>query len=142
MCACDCDLRRGLSALEMDRRLTLANRTSDIGARALSFYLVDMADRGAHQELGFHSIILYAETRFGMQAFGFFGQTANKLHIRESVLQEPYEFRITLDAQIGLVVWEHLAKFFGQRAGARAKLQYRFTVIQVQIFDHHSGKDG
>ena len=41
---------------------------------------------------------------------------------------------ITLDAQIGLVVWEHPTKFFGQRAGARAKLQYRFTVQVTDFF--------
>ena len=43
------------------------NRAGDIGARALAFYRVDMADRGARQELGFHSVVQYAETRFGIR---------------------------------------------------------------------------
>jgi Holliday junction DNA helicase RuvB len=61
------ELKAGLSAVELERRIAHANRAGDIGARALAYYLVDMADRGAHQELGFHSVVQYAETRFGIQ---------------------------------------------------------------------------
>jgi len=61
------ELKAGLSALELEKRIAQANRAGDIGARALAFYLVDMADRGAQQELGFHSLVQYAETRFGIQ---------------------------------------------------------------------------
>jgi Holliday junction DNA helicase RuvB len=61
------ELKAGLSALELERRIAQANRAGDIGARALAYYLVDMADRGAQQELGFHSVIQFAETRFGIQ---------------------------------------------------------------------------
>ncbi len=57
-------LTGGLSAEEADRRVAVAVRTGDIGARALAFYLADLADRGAHQQLGFASIELYAETRY------------------------------------------------------------------------------
>ncbi len=60
------ELRGGLAAEEADRRFAQAGRAGDIGARAQAFYLVDMADRGAHQDLGFHSIVQYAETRYGM----------------------------------------------------------------------------
>ncbi|MHC4382630.1 MAG: Holliday junction branch migration DNA helicase RuvB [Planctomycetota bacterium] len=61
------ELKAGLSAPELERRIAQANRAGDIGARALAFYLVDMADRGTQQELGFHSVVQYAETRFGIQ---------------------------------------------------------------------------
>jgi hypothetical protein len=61
------ELKAGLSALELEKRIAQANRTGDIGARALAFYLVDMADRGAQQELAFHSVVQFAETRFGIQ---------------------------------------------------------------------------
>ena len=54
----------GLSAEEADRRVALAVRAGDVGARSLAFYLADFADRGAHQQLGFHSVELYAETRY------------------------------------------------------------------------------
>lgn len=60
-------LRRGLPAAEVDRRVALANRAGDIGARTLAFYLVDLADRGTHQELGFHSVVQYAEMRYHIQ---------------------------------------------------------------------------
>ncbi len=60
-------LRGGLPAAEVDQRVALANRAGDIGARTLAFYLVDLADRGAHQELGFHSVVQYAETRYHIQ---------------------------------------------------------------------------
>ena len=61
------ELRRGLGAREADRRLAAGNRAGDMGARIVSFYLVDLADRGGHQEFGFHSVLDYAETRFGIQ---------------------------------------------------------------------------
>ncbi|MHC4969446.1 MAG: HNH endonuclease [Planctomycetota bacterium] len=61
------ELKAGLSVLELEKRIAQANRAGDIGARALAFYLVDMAARGAQQELGFHSVTQYAETRFGIQ---------------------------------------------------------------------------
>ena len=61
------DLQAGLGPHEVDRRLALANRAGDMGARALSFYLVDLAERGGQQELGFHCVIQYAESRFGIQ---------------------------------------------------------------------------
>ena len=58
------ELQAGLSAAEADTRVAQAHRAGDIGAMALSFYLVDMADRGVHQELGFHGIEQYAEMRY------------------------------------------------------------------------------
>jgi hypothetical protein len=61
------ELRRGLPAGEVDRRIARANRASDVGARTLAFYLVDLAERGAHQELGFHSVEQYAQMRYGIQ---------------------------------------------------------------------------
>lgn len=61
------ELRRGLGAEEADRRIAAGNRAGDMGARIVSFYLLDLADRGGHQEFGFHSILDYAETRFGIQ---------------------------------------------------------------------------
>ncbi len=61
------ELCAGLHPGEAERRLAQANRAGDMGARAVSFYLVDLADRGAHQELGFHCVVQYAETRFGIQ---------------------------------------------------------------------------
>ncbi len=57
-------LTGGLSAEEADRRIAVALRTGDIGARALSFYLADLAYSGGYQQLGFASIELYAETRY------------------------------------------------------------------------------
>jgi len=57
-------LTGGLSAEEADRRVAVAVRTGDIGARAVAFYLADLADSGGHQQLGFASIELYAETRY------------------------------------------------------------------------------
>ena len=57
----------GLHPIEADRRLAQAQRAGDMGARGVSFYLVDLADRGAHQELGFHCVVQSAETRFGIQ---------------------------------------------------------------------------
>jgi len=58
------ELQAGLSAVEADKRVAQAHRAGDIGAMALSFYLVDMAERGVHQELGFHGIEQYAEMRY------------------------------------------------------------------------------
>lgn len=58
------ELQAGLSAQEVDKRIARAHRAGDLAARALAFYLVDLAERGAHQELGFHSIIQYAEVRY------------------------------------------------------------------------------
>ncbi len=57
-------LTGGLSAEEADRRVAVAVRAGDIGARAMAFYLADLADRGAYQQLGFATIELYAETRY------------------------------------------------------------------------------
>ncbi|MCH6552339.1 MAG: AAA family ATPase, partial [Planctomycetes bacterium] len=54
----------GLAAEEADRRVAMAVRAGDVGARSLAFYLADLADRGAYQQLGFHSVELYAETRY------------------------------------------------------------------------------
>ncbi len=45
----------------------MGNRVGDMGARIVSFCLVDLADHGGHQEFGFHSILDHAETRFGIQ---------------------------------------------------------------------------
>jgi Holliday junction DNA helicase RuvB len=58
------EMRAGLDAREVDRRVAHANRAGDIGARTLAFYLVDLAERGAQQELGFHSVVQYAEMRY------------------------------------------------------------------------------
>ncbi|MCH7797720.1 MAG: AAA family ATPase [Planctomycetes bacterium] len=54
----------GLAAEEADRRVAMAVRAGDVGARSLAFYLADFADRGVYQQLGFHSVELYAETRY------------------------------------------------------------------------------
>ncbi len=51
-------LTGGLSAAEADRRVAVALRAGDIGARALSFYLADLAHSGGYQQLGFASIEL------------------------------------------------------------------------------------
>ena len=71
LCACTAticmELRGGLAPQEADRRIAQASRLGDVGARVLAFYLSDMADRGAQQALGFHSVIQYAQTRFGIQ---------------------------------------------------------------------------
>ncbi|MHC4825846.1 MAG: Holliday junction branch migration DNA helicase RuvB [Planctomycetota bacterium] len=61
------ELRPGLSIDEVDRRIARANRAGDVGARAIAFYLADLAERGGQQELGFHSVVQYAETRYQMQ---------------------------------------------------------------------------
>ncbi len=61
---CVVELEAGLSAEEADSRVARAHRAGDIGARALAFYLADLADRDAHQQLGYHSIEQYAETRY------------------------------------------------------------------------------
>ena len=58
------ELQGGLSAAEADKRVAQAHRAGDIGARALAFYLADLADRGVYQELGFRSVEHYAETRY------------------------------------------------------------------------------
>ena len=58
------ELQAGLSAAEADKRVAQAHRAGDIGAMALAFYLADMAERGVHQELGFHGIEQYAEIRY------------------------------------------------------------------------------
>ncbi len=60
------ELRRGLCPHEVDRRIAQAMRANDVGARVLAFYLLDLAERGAHQALGFHSILLYAHARYGL----------------------------------------------------------------------------
>ncbi|MCH7797173.1 MAG: hypothetical protein IID28_01845, partial [Planctomycetes bacterium] len=57
-------LTGGLSAEEADRRVAMAVRAGDIGARELSFYLAGLAESGGYQQLGFHSVELYAETRY------------------------------------------------------------------------------
>ncbi|MHC4709877.1 MAG: Holliday junction branch migration DNA helicase RuvB [Planctomycetota bacterium] len=61
------ELRPGLAIHEVDRRIAQANRAGDVGARAMAFYLVDLAERGGQQELGYHSVVQYAETRYLMQ---------------------------------------------------------------------------
>jgi hypothetical protein len=45
------ELRPGLAIHEVDRRIAQANRAGDVGARAMAFYLVDLAERGGQQEL-------------------------------------------------------------------------------------------
>ncbi len=60
-------LTGGLSAEEADRWVALAVRAGDVGARALAFYLADIADRGIYQQFGFHSIELYAEARYHLR---------------------------------------------------------------------------
>ena len=57
----------GLSAEEADRRIATAIRAGDVGARSLAFYLADIADRGVYQQLGFHSVELYAEVRYQLR---------------------------------------------------------------------------
>ncbi len=61
------ELRHGLAAEEADRRLGAANRAGDLGARVVSFYLVELADTGGYQEFGFHSVEDYAANRFGIR---------------------------------------------------------------------------
>lgn len=61
------EMRHGLAAEEADRRLGAANRAGDLGARVVSFYLVEMADSGGHQEFGFHSVEDYASNRLGIR---------------------------------------------------------------------------
>lgn len=60
-------LTAGLSAEEADRRIATAIRAGDVGARSLAFYLADIADRGVYQQLGFHSVELYAEVRYQLR---------------------------------------------------------------------------
>ncbi len=61
------ELRHGLAAEEADRRLGAANRAGDLGARVVSFYLVELADTGGYQEFGFRSVVDYAADRFGIR---------------------------------------------------------------------------
>ncbi len=61
------EMRHGLAAEEADRRLGAANRAGDLGARVVSFYLVQLADSGGYQEFGFHSVRDYAANRFGIR---------------------------------------------------------------------------
>ena len=62
----------------------VGNRVGDMGARIVSFCLVDLADHGGHQEFGFHSILDYAETRFGIQR-----RTAREYMAVERALSTP-----------------------------------------------------
>ena len=62
-------LTGGLSADEADRRIAVALRAGDIGARALAFYLASLADSGGFQQLGFASIGTVGWNAAGTGAF-------------------------------------------------------------------------
>ncbi len=61
------ELRHGLAASEADRRIARGFRAQEVGTQIVSFYLADLADSGAHQELGFHSVSQYAGMRYDVQ---------------------------------------------------------------------------
>ena len=55
----------GLCAEEADEQLRRAGRCADVGNRAVAFYLADMQRRGLYQELGYPSVVAYAEVALG-----------------------------------------------------------------------------
>jgi Holliday junction DNA helicase RuvB len=61
------EMRPGLPIEEVDRRVAQANRAGDLGARVLAFYLADLAGRGGHQQMGYRSVIQYAQRRYHMR---------------------------------------------------------------------------
>ncbi len=61
------EMCRGLAPREANRRICEATRAQDVGTRVVAFYLLDLAETGGHQELGFANVVQYAYTRFGIQ---------------------------------------------------------------------------
>src|SRR5262245_36529033 len=59
-------LERGLCTRELEARLAAASRTTDIGRRALAFYLDDMEERRAFEVFGFRSAVHFAVARLGL----------------------------------------------------------------------------
>ena len=56
----------GLSAEEVDREARKACRYTEVGHRALAFYLAEMKRRGLHQALGHPSVVCYATRELSM----------------------------------------------------------------------------
>jgi hypothetical protein len=56
----------GLPPNQLDRRLRVADRRTDVGYRETAFYLTDMNARGVHQLLGYASTVQYAVQRLQM----------------------------------------------------------------------------
>lgn len=63
---CDVTLKAGLPVEELHRRLESLNRATDLGHRALAFYLHDMQERRVFQATGHSSAVHYATARLGM----------------------------------------------------------------------------
>ena len=59
------EMRPGLSAEEVQRRLAGAARREDTGLRVTAFYLVEMDARRLYQVTGHASTVHYAEKRLG-----------------------------------------------------------------------------
>ena len=60
------EMRSGLGAEEVRRRLAGAARREDTGQRVLAFYLVEMDARRLYQSTGHGSTAHYAEARLGL----------------------------------------------------------------------------
>jgi hypothetical protein len=56
----------GLPSGDLEQRLLQVHRETEVGHRALAFYLNDMQARGVHQLLGFRSAVHYAVERLDM----------------------------------------------------------------------------
>ncbi len=61
------ELRKGLSPDEKFRRMSLANRAGDVGARVLAWYLLDMYEVRDYQAFGYHNVLRFAEAKFGLR---------------------------------------------------------------------------
>ena len=59
-------LTSGLAPLEVDTRLSQAVRASDLGHRALSYYLHEFDQRALYSQLGYANTVHYATTRLGL----------------------------------------------------------------------------
>jgi hypothetical protein len=61
------EMVQGLDPEELQRRLLISRRLSEVGHRAVAFYLHDMQERGLHQLFGFRSAVHYAMERLELR---------------------------------------------------------------------------
>ncbi len=77
------EMRTGLPDVEVRRRLALAMRREETGARVLAFYLVEMDGRRLYQTSGHGSTAHYAEVGLGIDR----RRTCDLLHVGRTLLE-------------------------------------------------------
>jgi hypothetical protein len=93
------EMRTGLSAEEVRRRLSGAARRQETGQRVLAFYLVEMDARRLYQLTGHGSTVDYAERRLGLDR----RRTAELLRVGRKLLELREVDRVFCEGRLGWV---------------------------------------